>query len=142
MFKWFKKKEEPKIQYKVVEVPVEADELEGEVTLHLVDGTILKYKNYGYWSPYWVNYDLITGKASDYIFIKNKYQKYIVSITNYCLPTIINDQCGQNNGKIQYLDEQNIQVTVNSHHIIQESINIKPTGKKVTSYYEKLEKIE
>lgn len=146
----FKKRPEPTSEeflakniYKIVEETEEFDELEGEVWLHLIDGTQVKFKKLGrikYQIP--SPYSLITGKEISYrdnVSYENK--GYINAYLQYVPPAIyVKDYDG--NKIIRYTNDSGVEVEVNQSMVLQSSIDIKPTGKKVTGTKGKIVKIE
>lgn len=140
--KWWKNetptpKVENKHKYEVVTKDIEFDELEAEVMLHLIDGTIVRYKRYGeiqYPGGYYKS--IITGKYTDYGI---KDSAYVEDKPEYQLNQWFNSMYSN---EVQY-DSPNGKVRVNKDHVIQWSISEpKPTGKKVSFKYKTLQEIK
>ena len=137
---WFRKKKNLEPLYRLVDQEIELEELEGHVTLHLSDGTIVKYKLTGRvnkWNGMFhpqygeVRYDSKFYKSSQGYF----------SNASFVVPEI--EQTGYYRGQesISYINESGVKVDVNPSHVMQKSRDVKVTGNKIKVTIQKVEKI-
>lgn len=131
--------------YKIVEETEEFDELEGTIWLHLIDGTEVTFKKLGHIRQHCFDrYSLVTGEAlsyKDYDKFPSENIAYFYRFVDYLRPSMYEVDY-QGIKSIVYENASGVKVEINQSMILQHSIDIKPTGKKVTGTKGKIVKIE